>query len=80
MTASGCVRVNGKRVKAPSYTVREGDVLTVALPCTVRVLRVVDIANRRGTASDAKQLYEELRAPISLTSEPHLLAKRQHVR
>ena len=65
LTASGHVRVNSKRIKAPAYAVREGDVLTIALPSTVRILRVLEIANRRGAAPDAKRLYEEVGEPFS---------------
>jgi ribosomal 50S subunit-recycling heat shock protein len=35
-------------------------VLTIALPSRVRVLKVLDVAERRGPASDAVILYEEL--------------------
>jgi ribosome-associated heat shock protein Hsp15 len=57
---SGHVRVNGQRVKSASRLVRPGDVLTVALPTRVRVLKVVDIAERRGPAADGAALYEEI--------------------
>jgi len=65
LAASGHVRVNGKRVETSAYAIRQGDVLTIALPSTVRVLRVIDFANRRGAAPDAKRLYEEVRDPSS---------------
>ncbi len=40
--------------------VRIGDVLTIALPSRVRVLKVVDVAERRGPAPEGAALYEEL--------------------
>jgi ribosome-associated heat shock protein Hsp15 len=40
--------------------VRPGDVLTVALDRTVRVLKVVAFAERRGSAADARVLSETL--------------------
>jgi ribosome-associated heat shock protein Hsp15 len=40
---------------------RIGDVLTVALERTVRVLKVRAFAERRGLAPAAQVLYEELR-------------------
>jgi ribosome-associated heat shock protein Hsp15 len=54
------VRVNGQRTDNPAKMVRAGDILTVALPSRARVLRVLDTAARRGPASEAELLYEEL--------------------
>ena len=41
-------RVNGQRIDAASRAVRAGDVVTVALDRTVRVMRVIAFAERRG--------------------------------
>jgi ribosome-associated heat shock protein Hsp15 len=60
LAASGHVRVNGERVDAPSRAVRPDDVVTVALDRTVRVLRVLRFAERRGSADDARALGEDL--------------------
>jgi ribosome-associated heat shock protein Hsp15 len=60
LARSGHVRVNGQRARSASRLVRLGDVLTVALPSRVRVLKVVDVAERRGPAADGAALYEEL--------------------
>jgi ribosome-associated heat shock protein Hsp15 len=60
LAGSGHVRVNGQRADSASKAVRIGDVLTIALPARVRVLKVLDVAERRGPASDAMTLYEEL--------------------
>ncbi len=62
---SGHVRVNGKRVDAPSYAVKTDDVLTIALPSIVRVLRVIEIADRRGNAKAAAHLYRALSGKVS---------------
>jgi ribosome-associated heat shock protein Hsp15 len=40
--------------------VRSGDVVTVALDRTVRVLRVKAFVERRGPAGGAQSLYEDL--------------------
>jgi ribosome-associated heat shock protein Hsp15 len=42
--------------------VRTGDVVTVALDRTVRVLKVTGFVERRGPAGTAKALYEDLNA------------------
>ncbi|HWM47823.1 MAG TPA: S4 domain-containing protein [Xanthobacteraceae bacterium] len=63
LAASGHVRLNGQRIDAASRAVKAGDVLTVALDRTVRVLRVQGFAERRGDAVSARALYEDLSRP-----------------
>jgi ribosome-associated heat shock protein Hsp15 len=58
LAAGGRVRVNGQRINAASRAVRRGDVITVALDRTVRVLKVVGFADRRGPAQAAFGLSE----------------------
>jgi ribosome-associated heat shock protein Hsp15 len=60
LAASGHVRVNGQRVDAASRAVRLGDVVTVALDRSVRVLKVAAFAERRGGAESASVLMEDL--------------------
>jgi ribosome-associated heat shock protein Hsp15 len=60
LAASGHVRVNGQRIDAASRAVRVGDVVTIALDRTVRVLKVTGFADRRGGAEAARMLYEDL--------------------
>jgi ribosome-associated heat shock protein Hsp15 len=56
----GHVRINGVRETAPGHAVKPGDVLTIALDRTVRVLKVIGFSERRGDASSARVLYEDL--------------------
>jgi ribosome-associated heat shock protein Hsp15 len=63
----GCVRINGDRIDAASRLVRPGDVVTVALD-RVRVLKVLNFAERRGSATDASVLFEDL-APAQRKQE-----------
>jgi ribosome-associated heat shock protein Hsp15 len=63
LAESGHVRINGQRVASASRLVRLGDVLTIALPSRVRVLRVDDVAERRGPAAAGAALYEEITSP-----------------
>jgi len=60
LAGAGYVRVNGARVAAPSRQVRTGDVVTVALDRRVRVLKVRGFVERRGPATAAQTLYEDL--------------------
>ena len=62
LVASGHVRINGTREKSPGHAVKAGDVVTVALDNSVRVLKVTGFAERRGDASAARVLYEDLQA------------------
>jgi ribosome-associated heat shock protein Hsp15 len=59
---AGHVRVNGVREKAPGHSVKAGDVVTVGLDRTVRILKVTGFAERRGDASAAVLLYDDLQA------------------
>jgi ribosome-associated heat shock protein Hsp15 len=71
LAASGYVRVNGTRIRAPSRVVHSGDVITVALHYTVRVLKVRGFVDRRGKAGTAPDLYEDLtERPPSATCAP----------
>ena len=64
LAVSGHVRVNGQRIDAASRCVRLGDVVTVALDRTVRVLKVAAFAERRGAAESARVLVEDM-MPVS---------------
>ncbi len=61
LVEAGHVRVNGEREKAPGHGVKIGDVLTVALDRSVRILKVAGFSERRGDATAARVLYEDLR-------------------
>jgi len=58
----GHVRINGVRETTPGHAVKPGDVLTIGLDRSVRVLKVIGFSERRGDASSARVLYEDLRA------------------
>ena len=66
LAGSGHVRLNGQRIEAASHSVKAGDVVTVALDRTVRVLRVAGFAERRGSAEHGRALYEDLTEPAPL--------------
>src|SRR5262245_61052142 len=63
LAGSGHVRVNGARISAASHAVKAGDVVTVALDRTVRVLKVAGFSERRGDAQAGRALYEDLSPP-----------------
>lgn len=63
LVVAGKVRINRERAEKPSQTVRPGDVLTVVVGGRVRVLKVLAPGDRRGPASEARLLYEDLSPP-----------------
>ncbi|HMR31805.1 MAG TPA: RNA-binding S4 domain-containing protein [Geminicoccaceae bacterium] len=54
------VRLNDQMVAKTHQLVRPGDVLTLRQGGQLRVLRVLDLGQRRGPAPEARLLYEEL--------------------
>jgi ribosome-associated heat shock protein Hsp15 len=60
LTEAGFVRLNGARVAAPSAVVRLGDVVTLALDRSVRVIKVAGFCERRGQAQAARALYQDV--------------------
>lgn len=58
--ASGAVRVDKQRVTSPDHRIGPGTVLTFALNHRIRVLRVLAPGTRRGPASEAQTLYEDV--------------------
>jgi len=65
LAISGHVRINRDKTDSASQPVRTGDVLTVALPSGVRVLKILATGERRGPAAEARLLYEDLSPPAS---------------
>ena len=64
LVAGGFVRVNGQRADSPAKALAVGDVITVAAPHATAVVRVLDLGERRGPATEARTLYaEEGQAP-----------------
>ena len=62
----GHLRVNGAKVLKPGYGLSVGDTLTLAYAGRVRLIRVLDLAERRGPATEAQQLYHDLDASAPL--------------
>jgi len=60
---SGAVRVNSERTIRSDLKVGAGDVLTMALHERILVWRIIDPGTRRGPASEAQTLYEDLSPP-----------------
>lgn len=60
---SGRVRVNGTLISKPNHPVSEGDVLTFPKGPHIRIIKILKLGERRGPASEAQLLYEDLDPP-----------------
>nr|WP_255575004.1 S4 domain-containing protein [Caldovatus aquaticus] len=65
LVAQGGVRINRQPTDKPHARLRPGDVLTFAPGprAPVRIWRVLALAERRGPATEARALYEDLTEP-----------------
>jgi ribosome-associated heat shock protein Hsp15 len=63
--SAGKVRLNGVRVDKPGHVLKLGDILTLSCPfgcrgAQIMAVRVLALAERRGPAGEARNLYEIL--------------------
>ena len=70
LCAAGKIRVDGTVVTKAHMPVRPGQVLTFVKERHVRVVKVLAIGTRRGPASEAQALYEDLSPPLPETAMP----------
>jgi ribosome-associated heat shock protein Hsp15 len=71
LVATGRLRINGEPTVKAHYAVKVGDVLTFPLGPHIRVIKVLAPGTRRGPATEARTLYEDLEPPpISQKSAP----------
>lgn len=60
LVEKGAVRINRQPTDKPHAKLRPGDVLTLALPQGVKVVEVVLLPEKRGSASLAQSCYREI--------------------
>ena len=60
---TGAVRVNSERTDRTDHKVGAGDVLTMSLHGKILVWRILDAGTRRGPATEAQGLYEDISPP-----------------
>lgn len=63
LISAGKVRINRERATKPSRPIHAGDVITAAIHGQVRVLKVLAAGTRRGPATEARTLYEDMSPP-----------------
>lgn len=70
VVSAGHVRVNAERVKKPSANIKAGDGLSFMQGRTLRIVRVTALGDRRGPATEAQALYEDLTPEPEATAAP----------
>jgi len=63
LVRAGHVRLNAVKITAQGHPLRLGDVITLALDRSVRVLKVEGFCEKRGDAAAARKLYRDLGTP-----------------
>ncbi len=74
LCASGRLRRNSELISKAHATLKTGDVLTFPKEDDIRVIKVIQLGARRGPASEAATLYEDLEPP-----EPSRCKKTQRI-
>jgi ribosome-associated heat shock protein Hsp15 len=67
---SGRLRLGRDIVWKPHRLVRVGDVLTFPAGRQIRSVKVAALSGRRGSAEDARRLYEDLAPPTAASALP----------
>ena len=63
MVSSGRLRINGDSISKPHRQVLIGQILVFPQANDIRTIKVLALASRRGPASEAELLYEDLDPP-----------------
>jgi len=73
LVRGGNVRIDAKRTSQPGFRIRPGMILTINYASRLRILRVLDPGNRRGSAAQAATLFADLspRLPPVRDKPPH---------
>jgi len=69
VVSGGHVRVNGTKTAKPAHRVGPGDTLTFPQGREIRVVRILELGERRGPATEARTLYQDL-TPIKDSDPP----------
>jgi ribosome-associated heat shock protein Hsp15 len=60
LVEAGKLRINGRKIEKPDAKLHEGDVLTLSTSAAIQLLRVLNLAERRGSPQTAHTMYEVL--------------------
>ena len=63
--------VNSSIVIKAHFLVKQNDVLTFSIDNNIKIIRILNLGVRRGSASEAQALYQDISPSISLNKEDH---------
>ena len=63
LVTGGHCRVNSNKISKSAFAVGSGDVLTFPQGDRIRVIRILAMGSRRGPATEAQTLYDDLTPP-----------------
>lgn len=75
LCVAGRVRISGALIHKAHQAVRIGDVLTFPQGHQIRVVRILALGTRRGPATEARLLYEDLAPPGAPPARPDAAAE-----
>ncbi len=70
LIVEGRLRVNGVPTTKAHAALHVGDVLTFAQGPHIRIVKILDLGQRRGPAAEARALYEDLAPPPDRALRP----------
>jgi len=76
VVSAGHVRLNSERVKKPATTIKAGDGLSFMQGRQLRIVRITTLGTRRGPATEAATLYDDLTPAL----EPRIPVERVGIR
>ncbi len=69
LVTAGKVRVDRERVTSASHKLRCGNVLTITLERSIKILEVIDLIERRGSFEVASKTYNDLSPVVEKAPE-----------
>ena len=63
------LRISGQLTQKPHKMISIGDVLTMTINNNIKVLRILDIPNRRGPYSEALNFYEDITPIVNIQKQ-----------
>jgi ribosome-associated heat shock protein Hsp15 len=70
LVEGGKVRLNGEKQSKGSANIRVGDAISFAVHDRLHTLRVMALSERRGPASEAQGLYQDIEPVVNLRPPP----------
>lgn len=65
---SGKVRINKQKIDKASYLIKQDDVLMISFQRHIKIVKIIALAERRGSAIEGQKLYQDL-TPIESLEE-----------